>query len=91
MPSLLITAIILLILGLIIFLVYVILVHGSVTQVDILTLRENIRSNCCSIYNCTASVSSVNCKVGNTTKSFQQWLNDIGNPSAQDFCYCRVD
>ena len=92
MPSLIVTAIVILVLALIVFLAYVILVGGSVTQVDILTLRENIRSNCCSIYNCTAGMeSSITCKVGNTTKTFSSWMTDAGisSGSAQDFCFCK--
>jgi len=90
MPSLIVTAIVILVLALIVFLAYVILVRGSVIQVDILTLRENIRSNCCSIYNCTAGIeSSITCKVGNTTKTFSSWMSDASIPSAQDFCFCK--
>jgi hypothetical protein len=92
MPSFLITAIIVLILCILGFLALAIMLGHSVIQTGILTNREDIRSNCCSVYNCSSSVplSSINCKVGNTTKTFKQWLDEENIQSAQDFCWCNT-
>jgi hypothetical protein len=91
MPSFLITTIIVFVLCILVFLALAIILGHSVTQTGILTNREDIRSNCCSVYNCTANTeNSIYCKVGNTTKTFKQWLDEENIQSAQDFCWCNT-
>jgi hypothetical protein len=90
MPRLVVDLIIVFLLALLVFVIVALLMGGSLFQVNAMNLQSDIRYNCCSIYNCSAGTeASIQCKVGNKTKTFSDWLSDINVQSAQNFCFCK--
>ena len=90
-----ISTVIIIILGLIILITFAIILGTSKGQVDIITVRESLRS-CCgdrSIYNCvTGTASSTLCKVPWRTQSMTleelRILANVSESNLNSFCFC---